>query len=333
MCVLLNQCVNVIHSGLIVLGFALVTAGFHASNVLEITTNANQLLTQPLTSASQLLASASLPLMSASLPLTSSSQPLTSTSQPLTLTSQPLASASQPLTSASKPLTLTSQPLTSTSQPLTSTSQPLTSPPLTSTSQPIMSTSQPLTSASQPLTSASQSLTSMSQPLTTTNQPPFTLTSEPLTSRSQDSSFEFGEFQGSSIEQPVDITTGDNNWASFESAFKSNESDLVQNTTTQEAFTATTTSVNAYTSAPSQFATFDEVNFPPTSTSQPVSNDTGANHPEDKYSAFDVVRVNDPIPSTTGNEDSEFGQFEMGQPPPNTPVKVEHYSTQVRPYP
>ena len=210
-----------------------------------------------------------------------------------------------------------SQPFTSISQPLAPVSQPLTS-----TNQPLTLASQPLTSASQPLTSASQTLASA------------TSTSQPV----QDSSFEFGEFQGSSTEQQVDTSTSDNNWASFESAFNSNETGLApfstqpnSQNTTQEAFTPTTVSVSAYTSGPSQFAVFDEANFPPTNTSPP---DTSVvpNHSEDKYSVFNAVRSEDPIASTTGTEDSEFGQFEMGQPPSTSQdaVRVEHYSTQVR---
>ena len=214
--------------------------------------------------------------------------------------------------------------------------------------QPLLaSASHPLVSASQPPTSANQLLASASQPLTSTNKP-LTSTSQPFTSGTsasqpvKDSSFEFGEFQGSSTEQKVDTSTSDNNWASFESAFNSNEIGLVpfstqpnsQNTTTQEAYTATTVSVSTYASGPGKFAVFDEANVPPTNTSPPVSNDTNVvtNHPEDKYSVFDAVRNDDPIASTTGNEDSEFGQFKMGQPPTNSQdvVKVEHYSTQVR---
>ena len=305
--------------------FCLVATAFPTNDVPKITSNTDQL-----TSTNQpLLASASHPLMPASQP-PSTSQLLTSASQPLTLTSQPLAPAGQPITS--------SQPLSSINQPLTSANQLLAS-----TSQPLTSINQPLTSINRPLTSVSQSLASTSQPLASINQS-FTMTSQPLASATstsqpvQDSSFEFGEFQGSSTEQQVGTSTSDDNWASFESAFNSDvpssTQPISQNTTTKEAFAAATTvSVSTYTSGPGQFAVFDEANFPPTNTSAPVSNDDSVvpNHPDNKYSVFDAVRSDDPTASNTGNEDSEFGQFEMGQPPTNSQdaVKVEHYSTQV----
>jgi len=293
------------------LHFNVVATSFHANDVSEISSNKNQ----PLISVSQLPTSASQF-------LTSANQPLTSASKPLTSVSQPLASVSQPLTSINQPLTLESRHLASTTQPLTTVSQPITS-----ISQPITSISQPTTSANQPV---------------------------------KESSFEFGDFQGSSTEQPADTSTSENNWASFGNGFSSNEAGLVafsmQNTTMQESFTTTITSnttnttittaaaatttssgsssfSNIYTSGPGHFAVFDEVNFPPTSTYQPVSNETNVvSHSGDKYSAFDVVRLNAPIAGTAGNEDSEFGQFEMGQPPTNSQgvVKLEHYSTQVR---
>ena len=283
-----------------------------------------------LMSSSEPFASASQPLILANEPLAatncSSSPPSTLTSQPFTSSSQPLILTSQPFTSSSQPPTLTSQPFTSSSQPLTLTSQSFTSSsqPLTSSSQLLISASQPVASTSLPLTSSSQSLASSNQPLISASQPitcqHLTLTNQPT----KDLSFEFGEFQGSSTEQSIDTLTSDSNWASFESAFSSN------NTTTQGAFTATTVSVNSHTSG-SQFAVFDEINLPPTTTS--ISSDNNvANHPEDKYAVFNAVRTDDPIVSTTGNEENEFGQFKMSQPLTNSQdaVKVKHYSTQVR---
>ena len=83
---------------------------------------------------------------------------------------------------------------------------------------------------------------------------------------------------------------------------------------------------------------FDEVNFPSTtsSTSPPVSisgnTDVASKHVEDKYSVFNAVRLDNPSASSATNEDSEFGQFEMSQPPTdNQDIRTEQYSTQVRP--
>ena len=292
---------------------------------------------EPFASTSQALILANEPLAatncSSSPPSTLTSQPFTSSNQPLILTSQPFTSSSQPPTLTSQPFTLSSQPLTLTSQSFTSSSQPLTlaSQPFTSSSQPLTSSSQLLISASQPVASTNLPLTSSSQSLASSNQP-LILASQPITCQhltltnqpTKDLSFEFGEFQGSSTEQSIDTLTSDSNWASFESAFSSN------NTTTQGAFTATTVSVNSHTSG-SQFAVFDEINLPPTTTN--ISSDNNvANHPEDKYAVFNAVRTDDPIVSTTGNEENEFGQFKMSQPLTNSqdPVKVKHYSTQVR---
>ena len=82
---------------------------------------------------------------------------------------------------------------------------------------------------------------------------------------------------------------------------------------------------------------FDEVNFPSTtsSTSPPVSisgnTDVASKHVEDKYSVFNAVRLDNPSASSATNEDSEFGQFEMSQPPTdNQDIRTEQYSTQVR---
>ena len=246
---------------------------------------------------------------------------------------QPLTSTSELFTSANRPLFTTSQPSLSTTQALASTSQSLTL-----TSQPLASTIQPLTSTSQPLISAGQPLISTNQPLALTNQPV------------KDAAFEFGEFQGSSNEQPVISSTNEDNWACFESAFSSNEDGLLpaslsssQNTTQQSypttttTTTTTTTIASSSTSGPSQFAVFDEVNFPPTtsSTDPPVSISSSTNvvskHAEDKYSVFNAVRLDNASASTASNEDSsEFGQFEMSQPPTNNQdIRTEQYSTQV----
>lgn len=279
-------------------------------------TTANQLLTQPLTSTSELFTSTNQPLFT-SQPSLSTTQTVTSTSQSLTLISQPSASTIQPLTSASQSLTLTSQPLESTIQSLTSTSQPLISE-----DQPLISTNQPLALTSQPV---------------------------------KDSSFEFGEFQGSSNEQPVISSTNEDNWACFESAFSSNEAGLLpasqpsssQHTTatTQQSYTTTTTTTitatataSTNTSGPGQFAVFDEVNFPPTTSSAnpPVSISSSTNvaskHAEDKYSVFNAVRPDNTSASAASNGDSsEFGQFKMSQLPTNNQdIRTEQYSTQVR---
>ena len=234
--------------------------------------------------------------------LTSTNQSVTSTKHSLILSSDPLMSSGEFLMSSSKVFASKSQPLKMANKPLAMSyssdqSLTLTSQPSTSSSQPVTSTSHPLISSSQPITA--------DQHLTLTNQP------------TKDLSFEFGEFQGSSTEQSVATS----NWASFESAFNTN------NATTH---IGTTVSVNTHTSG-SQFAVFDEINFPPTTTTF-TSGNVVTNQSEDKYAVFNAVRTDDPIASTTGYEENEFGQFEMSQPLPNRQdaVEVKHYSTQVR---
>ena len=176
------------------------------------------------------------------------------------------------------------------------------------------------------------------------------LYTQPATQPATETTFEFGDFQGSSTTSAKNTNTTttwptssatfseDDNWASFESAFPPTKppatsvapTAFTQNYTSAEnsTTTITTTAAAVNSSGPGQFAVFDEMIIPPTVDSSKVDHTIGADD-GDKYAAFASL-----VTTTThsGEDNDEFCNFEGSQPIATSNsdvVKVQYFTTQV----